>query len=73
MSAKPDPDRLLVFLLELVPECPRYIRQRLMSPRVYDTILGIIADYGTDDKREWSDLAQIIRQEQALLRAAGLP
>ncbi len=69
MIDKPDPTRILQLLLALVPALPEDIRQGRHFPGIYDTVLGVIGDFGSDDQREWSDLAQFIRQEQALLRA----
>lgn len=68
------PDRapiILRFLLGLVPECPSLIRRGHLFPGIYDTILSVIEEYGSDDQREWSDLALIVRQDQALLKAGG--
>lgn len=66
-----DPAAILKLLLGLVPELPQLIRRGHMFPGVYDTVLSVIAEYGCDDQREWNDLAQIVIQDQALLRAGG--
>lgn len=63
-------DAILRLLLGLVPELPQIIRRSHLFPGVYDAILSIIGEYGSDAQREWSDLAQIIRQYQALLVAS---
>lgn len=67
MNDKP-PD-LLIWLLGIVPQLPQLIRNGDMRPGIYDVMLGIIAKHGSDDQREWSDLAQVIRQDRALLVA----
>lgn len=67
MSEKPA--RILVLLLGLVPALPQLIRRGHLFPGIYDTVLSVIAEHGSDEQREWSDLAQIVRQEQALLRS----
>ncbi len=64
-----DPAAILRLLLGLVPECPSLIRSGRLFVGIYDTILSVIEEYGSDDQREWSDLAQVIRQDQALLLA----
>lgn len=68
MSAKPDPAAILRLLLSLVPELPGDIRRGHFFPGIYDTVLSVIEEYGTDEQREWSDLAAICRQDRALLR-----
>jgi hypothetical protein len=60
---------ILRLLLGLVPELPGGIRRGHFFPGIYETVLSVIAEYGTDEQSEWSDLAQIIRQDQALLKA----
>lgn len=69
MSAKLDP--VLLLLLTLAPELPGEIRRGHFLPGIYDTALSVIEKYGSDDQREWSDLAHIFRQDQALLKAGG--
>lgn len=59
----------LRLLLTLVPALPEEIRRGHFFPGIYDTVLDSIAEHGSDEQREWSDLAQIVRQEQALLRS----
>lgn len=66
MSTKTDP--VLFLLLTLVPALPEEIRREHFFPGIYDTVLSVIAEHGSDEQREWSDLAQIVRQDQALLR-----
>jgi hypothetical protein len=68
---KGDPSAILRLLLGLVPECPGLIRRGHLFPGIYTTILSVIEEYGSDDQREWSDLAQIVRQDMALLKAGG--
>jgi hypothetical protein len=72
MTDKPEPSRILILLLGLVPELPQLIRRGHLFPGVYDTILSVIEEHGSDEQREWSDLAQIVRQDQALLKAEGM-
>ena len=67
MSAPPS--AILKLLLSLVPACPGLIRRGHLFEGIYDTILGVIADYGTDEQVEWEHLAMIVRQDQALLAA----
>lgn len=66
-----DPAAILQLLLGLVPACPGLIRRGHLFPGIYDTILSVIEEHGSDDQREWDDLAQIVRQDQALLKAEG--
>lgn len=71
MTDKPEPSRILILLLGLVPELPQLIRRGHLFPGIYDTILSVIEEYGSDEQREWSDLEQVIRQDMALLKAGG--
>lgn len=71
MSAKGDPAAILELLLTLVPALPEEIRRGRFFPGIYDTCLSVIEEYGSDDQREWADLAQVCRQEMALLKAAA--
>lgn len=60
---------LLIFLLRLVPMLPGAIRAGLIDRDIHDVALRVIAAHRSEDQREWSDLEQIIRQDQALARA----
>lgn len=68
MSPQPA-DPLLVYLLQTVPNFPRWIRAGEMAPSAYELVEQIIAQHGSDAKVEWSHLAMICRQERALLQA----
>lgn len=63
-------DPLLRLMLTIVPELDQLVRRGHFQPGVYDTAEEVLEKYGTDDQREWSDLAQICRQERALLASS---
>lgn len=67
--SKGDPAAILKLLLTLVPALPEEIRRGRFFPGIYSTVLSVIEEYGSDDQREWADLAQVCRQEMALLKA----
>lgn len=60
---------LLIFLLRIVPMLPGAIRSGLIDRDIHDAALRVIAAHRSEDQREWGDLEQIIRQDQALVRA----
>lgn len=66
-----DPAAILKLLLTLVPALPEEIRRGRFFPGIYSTVLSVIEEYGSDDHREWADLAQVCRQEMARIRAGG--
>ncbi len=68
---KPDPAAILRLLLCLVPECYALVKRGHLFIGIYDTILSVIEEYGSDEQSEWSDLAKICRQDRALLEAGG--
>lgn len=67
-----DPAAILKLLLTLVPALPEEIRRGRFFPGIYETVLSVIEEYGSDDQREWADLAQVCRQEMVRLRAGAL-
>ena len=64
------PPTLLVDLLRFVPNIRRLASTSVEAIRLYDHAMGVIARNRSDDFVEWDHLAQIIRQDRALLQAA---
>jgi hypothetical protein len=68
MPARPPPE--LVALLREVPTYYARVRSGLAAIGIYDDALAFIAKHRSQDFAEWDHLEQIIRQDQALVRAA---
>lgn len=62
---------VLVLLMRLVPALPGMIRAGLIDPDIYAGVLLTINEHRSPDFIEWDHLEKIVRQEIALLSAAG--
>jgi hypothetical protein len=59
---------VLTLLLTIVPLIPKLIDAGLATVDLYKTVQKVIDENRSPDQREWDDLEQIIRQDQALVR-----
>ena len=59
----------LVLLLQLAPMIPGLIKAGIATYDLYATVQKVIDENRSPDQREWDDLEQIIKQDQALVRA----
>jgi hypothetical protein len=59
---------ILTLLLQLVPMIPKLIETGRATLDFYDVVQKVIDENRSPDQREWDDLEQVIRQDQALVR-----